>query len=74
MCESPFRLVAFADDKPAEKAAQPKDEKKAAFPRLTPPLSEAAANKPAEEKKPADDKKPTDDKKPADKKESREKI
>ena len=39
---SPFRLVAFAEDKPAEKAGQTKDEKK----------------QPAADQKPADDKKP----------------
>jgi hypothetical protein len=51
---SPFRLVALAEDKPGEKAAPSKDEKKApASPPAAPP-----ASKPAEGKKPADDKRP----------------
>ena len=58
--KSPFRLVAFADDKPAEKAAAPDSEKKPA----AAPASSAAVPKPASENKPVENKKPVVDKKP----------
>ena len=46
---SPFRLVAFADDKPAEKAAPTKDEKKHRSPVH---VRRNSRERPADEKKP----------------------
>ena len=65
---SPFRLVSLADDKPGEKAAQTKDEKKQpGSPSTVPPAAKPGEDKkPVDDKKPAEAKKPTDDKKPAD--------
>ena len=62
MRRSPFRLVAFADDKPTEKADPAKDDKKQPACRHTPDGRRRAA-KPADEKKPAEDKKPVEEKK-----------
>jgi len=65
---SPFRLVAFAEDKTGEKAAATKDDKKeSASPSAVPPAAKPAEDKkPAEVKKATNDKNPTGEKKPAD--------
>jgi hypothetical protein len=67
---SPFRLVAFADDNPAGKADQNKDEKKqpSAQPATSPATKSTDEKKSGDEKKPDGEKKSAADKKSTDEK------
>ncbi len=66
---TPFRLVAFAEEKPADNAPAAASTAKTTAAAPASKAAEAAkaadTNKPAEDKKPVEDKKPADEKKPA---------